>query len=215
MRQAYFINDEKDIKTETKINKNGKDCIIYKKLPLRILYPEEVLAIINVLEKQGKSAKDDLTNFKMLLLLGCRYVEAQYIQLNPKCYDKEGRNVRISTLKVRVKNKTRNIKLSNMGVNEIGHFFNTDKNLPEQHTFDKKLKRWAILAKLDKPKIGISQKMLRKTWESWLIDFYTGSDMKILKSQGHTESVALEHYTGIPFTPKDRELMKEFVEGWI
>ncbi len=215
MRKAYFINDEKDIVTKTKINKKGKNCIIYEKLPLRILYPEEVLAIIKVLEDMGKSAKDDLTNFKMLLLLGCRYVEAQWIQLHPECFDKEGRNIRISTLKVKVKNKTRNIKLSNMAMNEIRHFFDSDKYLSEAHTFDKKLKRLAKVAGLDKPEVGISQKMLRKTWESWLMDYYTGSDMKILKSQGHTAAVSLEHYQGIPFTPKDREQMREFCDGWI
>ena len=206
MRKAYFINEPK--KTDSIYNKGAE-------LPLRILYPEEVLAMIKVWENMGKSSKDDLTNLKMLLMLGCRYEEAIWIQQHQSCFDKIGRNVEISTKKVKVVHKKRNIRLSNYAMSEIGHFFTVDKYLPNAHTFDKKLKRLAILAGLDRGDLGISVKMLRKTYESWLFYYYKGCDMHILTSQGHTKTVALEHYVGIPFNEDDKKLMREFVEGWI
>jgi hypothetical protein len=195
------------------ILQNGKYCKTDQPLKSRILFPEEFLAICNVLEKMGKSAKDDLTNFKMCLLTGARYEETRWIQKHPVCYDKEGRSIKVSTLKVKVHDKERHIRLSNMAVNEIGHFFNVDKFLPTMAGWDQKLKRWTILAGITDE--GVSSRMSRKTYESWLFYYFKGSDMAILGSQGHDATTALHHYARIPFIEKDKQLMKEFVEGWI
>lgn len=184
-----------------------------KKLESRVLFPEEVLAIINVMEKQGKSAKDDLTNFKMCLLLGARFEESKWIQQHSECYDKESRNIIYETKKVKVEHKKRKIRLSNMTMNEIGHFFTADKFLPTQNGWDKKLKYYARLAGITDQ--GVSSRMMRKTYESWLMYYYPDRKYEILQSQGHKEITAFEHYLKTDFIDKDKLLMKEFCEGWI
>lgn len=216
MRKAYIVNDNDEL-CPIKYEKDGKTVKSggHPHIKSRILYPEEILAMIKVLEGMGKSAKDDLTNFKFCLLSGARFEENRWIQAHPECFDKEGRNVKIRTKKVKVEEKERHIRLSNMAINEIGHFFNVDKRLPTLAAWDKKLRKLAELAGLDEGSKGVSSRMMRKTYESWLFYYFKGSDMAILGSQGHNETTALKHYAKIPFIEKDRELMKEFVEGWI
>jgi len=203
MRNPYIIQNGKFIENEK----------IGKALKSRILYPEEFQAICNVLEKMGKSDRDNLTNLKMCLLTGARYEETRWIQKHPESYDKEGRSIKVRTKKVKVQEKERHIRMSNMAVNEIGHFFNVDKFLPTMASWDKKLKNWAILAGITKE--GVSSRMLRKTYESWLFYYFKHEDMAILGSQGHNAITALNHYAKIPFIEKDKQAMKEFVEGWI
>lgn len=200
MREPYIIH-------------NGHHIKKGNALPSRILYPEEFIALCNVIEKMGKSHRDDLTNIKMCLLTGARYEETRWIQRHHESYSKEGRTIKVSTKKVKVAIKERTIRMSNMAVNEINHFFNVDKMLPTLACWDKKLKRWANLAGITDN--GVSSRMLRKTYESWLIYYFDGKDKAILKSQGHNDITALEHYIGLPFLDKDREAMKQFVDGWI
>ena len=203
-------NIEKYIETSKELllgHKGGKQ------LKSRVLYPEEVLAIIDIMEKLGKSAKDDLTNFKMCLLLGTRYEEAKWIQRNPGCYDKESRNIIYTTKKVKVENKERKIRLSNMAINNMQNFFYVDKFLPTQNGWDKKLKYYARLAGITDE--GVSSRMMRKTYESWLMYYYPERKYEILQSQGHKEITAFEHYLKTDFIEKDKLLIKEFCEGWI
>lgn len=232
MRRPNIVGDNKPTEIKYKkekierVQKNGiiettyKDTNIPilghqggKKLKSRVLFPEEVLAIIKVLEDMGKSAKDDLTNFKMCLLLGARYEESKWIQLHSECYDKESRNIIYETKKVKVEYKKRKIRLSNLAMNEIGHFFTVDKYLPTQNGWDKKLKYYARLAGITDE--GVSSRMMRKTYESWLMFYFPERKYEILQSQGHKEITAFEHYLKTDFIEKDRQLMKEFVEGWI
>ncbi len=232
MRRPKIIGNNKPTEVKfkkekiVKIGKDGKVDISYiptktkiigkqggEQLKSRVLFPEEVLALFGVLEKMGKSAKDDLTNFKMCLLTGARYEEARWIQKNPKCFDKEGRNVRIETQKVKVKEKVRYTRLSNAAMAEIGHFFNVDRFLPTMACWDKKLKRWANLAGITDE--GVSSRMMRKTYESWLSFYFPMRRYEILESQGHNEATALKYYIKIPFIESDKIQMKEFVEGWI
>jgi integrase len=172
-----------------------------------ILRPEEINAIIKVL---SKGSIDDLSVFKMMLLLGCRYEEARRIQKNPKWWDGD-KSIEIEEHKVKRVTKKRYIILSDTGKQTMPYFL-AAKKMPTIQTFDEKLKRWGYLAGLDNT--YFSARSLRKTWESWLISYYPELTAKIVKSQGHTLATAIEHYIETPFTTEEINEMKTFTDGW-
>jgi hypothetical protein len=215
MKNPIFIGTEG--KTEIKYNKDGspkKGNQGGNKLRCRILRPSEFVAMYDVI---AKGDKDDLTNFQMCLLLGARYQESRRIQSDKKMWDG---NVHIEIKERKTKRKElhseRWIKLSNKGKTIIPYFFDVDRILPTVQTWDEKLQRWAQLAGItDENHIGITSRMLRKTWESWLIFYYPQYLMHILDSQGHTLTTSAKHYTRLPFDEEDRKLMTEWVQGWM
>ena len=214
MKEPIFIGIEG--KTELKYNKKGN--IVpgragKNKLVCRVLRPSEFMAMYNVI---AKGNRDDLTNFTMCLLLGARYGECQRIQNNPKWYD-GNIYVHIKENKVKRVVKDRYIRLSNKGKTLIGYFFsgNINRLLPCVQTWDEKLKRWAQLAGItDDKATGITSRMLRKSWESWLMFYYPNYVLHIMDSQGHTLTTSAKHYTRLPFDEEDAKIMREWVEGW-
>ena len=64
-------------------------------------------------------------------------------------------------------------------------------------------------------KMKISAKSMRKTYTSWLRAYYPHMSDYIFLSMGHSSRTELRHYLGIPFTERDKQEMKEWVEGWI
>jgi len=232
MRNRYIIGSKKptEIKYKKKIiEKVRKDGVIEKiitnenemikgnqggnHLESCTLYPEEILKFIDTMEKLGKSARDDLINFEMTFMLGMRYEEAKWAQNHPENYDKEAGNFKISTNKVKVKDKIRLVRLSTKARNIIQSFFNADKKLPTMDGWNKKLKYYAKLSGMSDA--GISSRMMRKTYESWLMFYYPDRKYEILQSQGHSELTALRHYIKTSYNEKDKIIMKEFVDGWI
>lgn len=159
----------------------------------------------------SKGNKDDLTNFDMCLLLGARYLECRRIQKNPKCFDKKN-FIEVEEHKIKRTAQKRWIRLSNKGKTLILYFFDVKRKLPSVQAWDEKLKRWAELAGIGTE--GVTSRMLRKTWESWLMFYYPELSMMIAQSQGHTLITAMQHYVNIPFTDEDAKHMKEWVEGW-
>jgi hypothetical protein len=232
MKNPIFIG--KEGKTEikyiqekiVKIGKNGVVETTYKstgklkpgnqggdKLICRILRPSEFMLMYDTI---AKGNKDDLTNFQMCLLLGARYNECKRIQLDKKMWDG---NVHIEIKETKIKRKEKHserwIKLSNKGKTIIPYFFDVNRYLPSVQTWDEKLQRWAQLAGItDEKHLGITSRMLRKTWESWLIFYYPNYILHILDSQGHTLTTSAKHYTRLPFDEEDRKLMTEWVQGW-
>ncbi len=175
----------------------------------RILRPSEILALQNVIKRNN----DELTMFNSILFLGARYEECKVIQRDARCF--EGSFVKVDNKKpkaIKRQGSKRNIKLSNMGKIFVGQFFYTEKRLPTIGSYNEKLKRWAHLAGIDETRISV--RMLRKTWESWLFACYPEYINMIVKSQGHTEKTAMEHYVDIKFEDSDIQEMRPFVEGW-
>lgn len=175
----------------------------------RVLRPSEVLALQNVI----KFDNNELTMFNSILLLGARYEECRTIQRDARCF--EGSFVKVSNKKVKAietQGSSRNIKLSNMGKIVVAQFFYTDKRLPTVSAYNEKLRRWAHLASIDEAHISV--RMLRKSWESWLVVCYPEYINMIVKSQGHTEKTAMKHYIDIRFENEDIQQMRPFVEGW-
>ena len=191
-----------------KIDKKGKKSGGGEYLQCRILRPTEFVAMHDTI---AKGDKDDLTNFDMTLLLGARYEECRRIQNHPEYFDKKT-FVEVEEHKTKRTAKKRWIRLSNKGKTLIHYFFDVDRRLPTVQTWDEKLKRWAELAGIGKE--GVTSRMMRKTWESWLMFYYPEQSMMIAQSQGHTLVTAMQHYINMPFTDEDAKLMKEWVEGW-
>jgi len=214
MKEPIFIGTKG--KTKKEFDKKGNPISGKRggdKLVCRILRPSEFMAMYNVI---ARGNQDDLTNFTMCLLLGARYEECRRIQSNPKWYD-GNIYVHIKEHKVKRVVKDRYIRLSNKGKTLIRFFFTPHINriLPCVQTWDEKLKRWAQLAGItDENATGITSRMMRKTWESWLMFYYPTYTLHIMDSQGHTLTTSAKHYTRLPFDEEDAKIMKEWLEGW-
>ena len=63
---------------------------------------------------------------------------------------------------------------------------------------------------------GCMVRSMRKTWESWLLNGLSSTDLrdKILQSQGHTSITSLTHYFNIGYDNDDLADIKKEVEGY-
>lgn len=167
-----------------------------------------------LLEAAGKQG--NRVNLKCMLYMGCRYVEAQYLQSHLECFDKNFIFLpKVAQKKVKRTIPERHIRLST-AAKELVPFFFTNIRLPSGQGWLKNMKRWAEWAGLDPGPVNV--KTTRKTYESWLVYYYRNvprSDLFIFQSQGHTRMVSVEHYLNMPFTPTDELLMRPYVEGYL
>ena len=178
---------------------------------VRIFRPDECRQFIKAIPK-----KNYQLTFKALLYSGMRYIEMQRFQKHPEWFD--GDFIHLPIMAIRKKKRKqleRWVRLNPAGKEIINNFlYNKEiKPLPDYKTWRENLIRWAEIADID-PK-GLGSKSTRKTWESWLVFCFEGKLIVVLKSMGHTETTAIEHYVNLPFTRQDEEAMEEFVGGWI
>ena len=129
----------------------------------------------------------------------------QYIELPPG-----------SILKVKAKQKERSVMLSNIGTRAITDLVSAIKRKEiEQITqagWRQDLVRAAIKSGLDLK--GITPKMLRKTWVSWLMAIYPEDGLRIASSAGHDIRTMQNHYLSLPFSNVERERIRFYVHGW-
>jgi integrase len=183
---------------------------------VRILRPHEITSLINAIPKMEHRIR-----FETLLYTGCRYVEVNWLHKHPEAFD--GNAIRMPSTKTEAREKERYIKLNLNGKRTVTLFLRDKKGLPAQSVWDRNLIRWAEKSGLSKdekaknPKnpYDISSKSTRKTWESWLVTMYPQSFNQIVISQGHTKETSMETYLGLPFSPKDKEDMPFYTEGWL
>ena len=169
---------------------------------VRILRPSEYREIRNVVKRDRQVLLDSL------LLTGMRYEELVRLRQNEEWFD--GHFVHLplwAQKKAKRKQLERWIRLSIMGRAILPQLFGI--SVPSRVALDKWLVYNFPLVK------GISVKTFRKTWESWLLFSYPEKFVEIALSQGHDELTQLRHYANLPFLDKDRQEMKEFVEGWV
>ncbi len=178
-----------------------------EKFQVRILRPIEWEQLR---EKMDIDTKKICTS---LLVTGMRYAELERFRENPNWL--EGQFIylpRGSMLKVKAKQKERNIRLSDMGRTIISDLFTAPHPLPSLPALDMKLRRLSLRILEGTP---ANNKTFRKTWESWLVYYYPDKSLQIAMSQGHTTITQYEHYLDMPFTEDDRKEMRKWVEGWI
>jgi integrase len=162
--------------------------------------------------RDAAKTTDNQTRLDALLLTAMRYVEAQRLQKHREWL--QGRAIHLTSIASRKARRTqvdRWVKLSDMGVAILPFFFKV-KELPSWDAWHDNLERWALKAGLNP--VGLSPKTTRKSYESWLIYSFPNRLVEVLLSQGHTETVSLEHYLNMPFVDEDRKQMERWVRGW-
>ena len=176
---------------------------------VRILKPDE----FKLLSQHLKRHHNIFLN--TLLFTGLRYIELQRFLKNPQWFDDNGfiHLPKMAVKKQKRKQMERTVRLNPLGKQLIPFFLELDKPLPTYQTWGQNLKRWAKNSGLNPS--NLCAKTTRKTWESWLVFFYTNRLTEISMSQGHTTVTAMNHYLNIGFTESDKILMKEYVGGWI
>lgn len=180
---------------------------------VRVFRPYEVKQIIRSIDKNKYRRI-----FEACLFSGMRYVELKRLQRHHKWFDPYSGFItlpQISQKKVKQKEKERWVRLNPRGVDKVSIFLEIGKKIPTYVTWRKNLRSWCKNAGLDDD--GMSVKVTRKTWESWLVYYYPQNLVNIFKSQGHSEMTSLKHYLGLPFSEQDGKDMEEFVGGftWI
>jgi len=149
------------------------------------------------------------------LFTGMRWVELERFKKNPQWYDPQGGYIYLPPEASRKKERTmreRYVFLSSRGKAIIPLFLKLEKGIPGRITWNENLKRWAERGGLDP--VGLCAKTTRKTWESWLMASFPDKALLIAMAQGHTQITALNHYLNLPFSPGEKEKIKEYTQGW-
>lgn len=187
----------------------------------RVLTPDEVRSIQNVITKPSSRALFDL-----MLYTGLRLSEVKQIVDNPAIVDKKRRIITISSSKKEATQKTRNVHLCDNGVMAVREFLNQkEMKVPSSPSaWQMNLIRWCKSARIEPLAgkdplgngniFGITVRTTRKTLESWLLTAYPDRSVYIALSQGHTVLVQLQHYLNLSYTDEERAEIKEQVKGW-
>lgn len=172
----------------------------------RILRPGEVNQLLPSIKKQ-----EHKICFKTLLFTGMRYEECRMLHSNPGWLD--GMFIHLPSTKKKATQEARWIRLNPLGQTVVEFYLSLNKGLPSRISWYENLKRWSTIAGIGTE--GISNKVTRKTWESWLMFYYPNRVTEITLSQGHTDITQIKHYINLPFCDEDKSLMEHFVQGWI
>lgn len=153
----------------------------------------------------------------LMLNTGMRYVELQrYIKSigNEEWFDKKRKKITLPTIATKTF-VSRNVLLTPEFTNTLKNELERDNPeipLISFQTLDNRLKKWALQANIETPNI-IAVKTFRKTWESWLVSA-DRNVLKILSSQGHSSTTALNFYLTSGFTKEEIDEMVERTRGW-
>lgn len=175
----------------------------------RILPPDEFVQ----LRKSLKNTHQVL--FDGLLATGMRGEEFWRFIQNPQWFDSDRGVIHLprqASLKTRSKQRERDVHLTYWGLHAVERLFDNDIDPMSRVAWRMDLLRAAERAGMSID--GISPKMTRKTWESWLVTSYPSMTVQIALSQGHTTLTAMEHYLNLSFSPGEKDDMKRYVTGF-
>ena len=184
----------------------------------RILTPEEASSIRRVISKPSNRALFDL-----MLYTGLRLEEVRQLIEHPEIFDEERRLLVIKSGKAKASQKSRNVILSDKGVEAVRAFLQAPKMPASSSAWQTNLIRWSKIAGLSPLPgrseeggniFGITVRTSRKSLESWLLTAYPDRAAWIALSQGHTETTALGHYLNVSFTDQERNDILDEVKGW-
>jgi len=184
----------------------------------RVLTPGEVTLIREVISKPSNRALFDL-----MIYSGLRLEEVRQLVEHPEIFNEERKSILIRSKKVKATQKTRNVILSDKGVDAVKAFIQSPKMPSSSSAWQMNLIRWSRQAGLSPLPdrsgeagnvYGINVRTSRKTWESWLVTAYPNRAVEIAMSQGHTESVAIKHYLNCNFTREEKDSILNEVMGW-
>jgi len=184
----------------------------------RVLTPGEADLIRGVISKPSNRALFDL-----MLYTGLRLEEVRQLVEHPDIFDEERRCLLIRSRKVKATQRTRNVFLSDRGMDAVRAFLQAPKMPSSSSAWQMNLIRWSKAAGLSSlsdrsgeggNEYGITVRTSRKTWESWLVTACPNRAVEIAMSQGHTESVSIRHYLNCSFTKDEKADIQNEVRGW-
>ena len=184
----------------------------------RILTPGEASSIRRVISKPSNRALFDLMTYT-----GLRLEEVRQLIEHPEIFDEERRLLVIKSGKAKASQKSRNVILSDKGVEAVRAFLQVPKMPASSSAWQTNLIRWSKIAGLSPLPgrseeggniFGITVRTSRKSLESWLLTAYPDRAAWIALSQGHTETTALGHYLNVSFTDHERNDILEETRGW-
>ena len=184
----------------------------------RVLTPGEATSIRRVISKPSNRALFDL-----MLYTGLRLEEVRQLIEHPEIFDEERRLLVIKSGKAKASQKSRNVILSDKGVEAVRAFLQAPKMPASSSAWQTNLIRWSKIAGLSPLPgrseeggnvYGITVRTSRKSLESWLLTAYPDRAAWIALSQGHTETTALGHYLNVSFTDQERSDILGEVRGW-
>jgi integrase len=144
-----------------------------------------------------------------------RGTEFRWFMAHPQAYKASRRCISLTkeaTKKVQIVRKERDIILTIRGCEAIENFIRN-----RYYVATRSGVREALILAATKAGIGtegITPKMFRKTYLSWLVVTHPELYFKIAMSAGHTVDVLQNHYAGIAFQREDVTAMREYVKGW-
>lgn len=154
-----------------------------------------------------------------LLQTAMRITEAYYVMKHPETFRKENGAIFLPKVegaekfgKKRCKQKSRAVLLSPRGIAATELFFGKNVGLPTYQAMEPVLKLAAKEADFDIR--GITTKMLRKTFVSWLINCYPERRGMIAASAGHTTETMDGYYVTYGFRKEDVKEMREETSKW-
>lgn len=185
----------------------------------RVLTPDEVKSIQNVITKPSSRALFDL-----MLYTGLRLSEVKQIVDNPGIFDEKRKIITIRSSKKEATQKTRNVHLCDNGITAIKAFIQNPKIPSSPSAWQMNLIRWCKSARIEPLAgrnvtetgniYGITVRTTRKTLESWLLTAYPDRSVYVALSQGHTVLVQLQHYLNLSWTEEEIENINVLVNGW-
>jgi integrase len=183
------------------------DVIIKQKT--RVMTPDTYVLLYEHLNPNCRVICDVLLNTAM------RVEEMRWFANNPEAYKASRRCIsltKLATKKVRVVRNERDILLTVKGCEAVEMFIKLKPHIAERDSMGKTLKFAATNAGIGTE--GISPKMFRKTYLSWLVAAIPEKYFSIGMSAGHTLNILQKHYAAIAFQREDIGKMREYVKGW-
>lgn len=157
--------------------------------------------------------------FDGMLFTGMRIEEFWRFIEHPEWFSPDRQFVGLpkgSILKVEAKQKERTVLLSNIGTRAVrdlvGAIYRGEIHKFSKQSWGGSLRNAATKAGLNLK--GITPKMLRKTWISWLMLCYPDDGLRIASSAGHDTSTLMAHYLSMPFSNQEKEQIRAYVIGW-
>jgi integrase len=172
----------------------------------RILTPDAWFKLRECLTPDYRVVCDVLLNTAM------RIEELHWFEKHPEAYKASRRCISLSSKKVKVVRVERDIMLTLRGCEAIELFIKVKPRVANRSAMGEALKRAATYAEIGTE--GITPKMFRKTYLSWLVAAIPENYFVIAMSAGHTLNILQKHYAGIAFQREDVVKMREYVKGW-
>lgn len=176
---------------------------------VRVFTPDEFKALRKAMDNTHRVL------FSGLVFTGMRIVEFEQLLQHPEWVSSERSLITLppgTTLKVKVKMKSRTVLLSSWGLHTVEELFEKPREMPSNEAWRTYLSRKAKIAGIGDE--GVKLKSARKTWESWLVACFPESSIQIMLSQGHTTAVALNHYLTLGFSGDEVGAMMPYTMGW-